>query len=79
MVVSIHPLEDGNGRLARLVANYVLIQAGLPPASIPRGTEQQNSSVALFPLKSFQDQISPEESIQIMIDGVLRSQQHLMR
>ena len=27
----IHPFEDGNGRTARLLANYALIQAGYPP------------------------------------------------
>lgn len=78
MIVSIHPLEDGNGRLARIVANYVLMQEGYPPAYILRGTEANNTSVALFPLKDFKDQISPEESIQIMIEGVARSQQFLL-
>lgn len=77
-IVSVHPLWDSNGRLARIVANYVLMRAGYPPAYIPRGTEAENSSVALFPLRDFRDQISPEESIQIMIDGVLRSQQTLL-
>lgn len=77
-IVSVHPLWDSNGRLARILANYVLMRAGYPPAHIPRGTETENSSVALFPLRDFKDQISPEESIQIMIDGVLRSQQTLL-
>lgn len=77
-IVSVHPLWDSNGRLARIVANYVLMRAGYPPASIPRGTETENVSVALFPLRDFKDQISPEDSIQIMIDGVRRSQQTLL-
>ena len=34
--VRIHPFFDGNGRLARLVANLPVLMAGLPPIIIPR-------------------------------------------
>ena len=34
--VSIHPFWDGNGRLARLIANVPLLNAGLPPLVIPK-------------------------------------------
>jgi Fic family protein len=34
--VRIHPFCDGNGRLARLVANFPVLKAGLPPIIIPR-------------------------------------------
>jgi Fic family protein len=34
--VRIHPFSDGNGRLARLVANLPVIRSGLPPVIIPR-------------------------------------------
>ena len=34
--VRIHPFFDGNGRLARLVANFPVLMAGLPPIIIPR-------------------------------------------
>ena len=34
--VSIHPFWDGNGRLARLIANIPLLSAGLPPLVIPK-------------------------------------------
>lgn len=34
--VRIHPFFDGNGRLARLVANLPVLKAGLPPIIIPR-------------------------------------------
>ncbi len=32
----IHPFADGNGRMARLVANLPVLRAGLPPIIIPR-------------------------------------------
>lgn len=34
--VRIHPFWDGNGRLARLVANIPVLRAGFPPVIIPR-------------------------------------------
>ena len=34
--VRIHPFFDGNGRLARLIANIPVIKSGLPPIIIPR-------------------------------------------
>lgn len=33
--VSIHPLCDGNGRLARLIANLPVLRAGFPPLVVP--------------------------------------------
>lgn len=33
-LVKIHPFVDGNGRTSRLLMNFILIQAGYPPAII---------------------------------------------
>ena len=39
--VRIHPFYDGNGRMARLVANLPVLKAGLPPIIIPQKQRKQ--------------------------------------
>jgi Fic family protein len=39
--VRIHPFWDGNGRMARLIANVPVIMAGYPPIIIPRERRQE--------------------------------------
>ena len=34
-LVMIHPFEDGNGRVARLLMNHALLRAGYPPVIVP--------------------------------------------
>ena len=34
--VGVHPFADGNGRLARLLANIPMLEAGYPPLILPR-------------------------------------------
>ena len=38
---SIHPFDDGNGRMARLLANYILMKHGLPPVIIKSAGKKQ--------------------------------------
>ncbi|HDP73874.1 MAG TPA: hypothetical protein ENN46_02865 [Candidatus Woesearchaeota archaeon] len=40
-IVNIHPYEDGNGRAARLVSNFLLAQKGYPPYMIRRDEKQE--------------------------------------
>jgi Fic family protein len=39
--VRIHPFFDGNGRLARLIANIPVLKSGLPPVIIPKQQRKQ--------------------------------------
>jgi Fic family protein len=43
----IHPFEDGNGRVARLLANLTLARAGLPPAIVKARTQRTDYLDAL--------------------------------
>ncbi|KAI1709891.1 fic/DOC family domain-containing protein [Ditylenchus destructor] len=39
--VALHPYKDGNGRLSRLLMNFVMIKAGFPPIRIPEKLQDQ--------------------------------------
>ena len=44
--VRIHPFDDGNGRLARILMNFILMQFGFPPAII-KTEDKENYFFAL--------------------------------
>jgi Fe2+ or Zn2+ uptake regulation protein len=66
--VHIHPFWDGNGRLARLVANLPLLRAGLPPLTI----DSNQRAAYIKALSSYQiqvGQITPERGVWPISDG----------
>lgn len=42
--VWIHPFQDYNGRLARMLTTYILLQLGLPPIEIKADTKQDRDN-----------------------------------
>ena len=54
-IAHIHPFWDGNGRMARLLANVPLLKSGLPPIIIPKEKRRQYiQTLAKYQLKSGQ-------------------------
>ena len=60
--VSIHPYADGNGRLARLVANIPLLRAGMPPILISN-EERRNYINLLGDYTLSIGQLNPDDNI----------------
>ncbi|MFT3991724.1 MAG: Fic family protein [Luteolibacter sp.] len=54
--VLIHPFDDGNGRVARLLVNYLLLREGYPPIVIP--TEEKSAYLTALRLADAGD-LSP--------------------
>lgn len=70
-LISIHPFSDGNGRISRLMMDYVLQRYGLPPPLMTK------ISIAVFPELSVSLNTTPNEVLEWMWEGVQRSYQHL--
>ncbi len=73
--IRIHPFDDGNGRTARILMNFILIQYGYPPVVIKTEDKQNYFSVLrqadAGKLEPFIEYISKNlnESLGIMIKG----------
>ena len=73
--IRIHPFDDGNGRTARIVMNFILMQFGYPPVIIKTEDKQNYFSVLQQAdagiLEPFIDYIATNlnRSLEIMIKG----------
>lgn len=73
--IRIHPFDDGNGRTARILMNFILMQFGYPPAIIKTEDKQNYFSVLQQAdaniLEPFIDYIATNlnRSLEIMIKG----------
>jgi len=67
-LVSIHPFENGNGRVSRLMMDFVLIRCGLPPADLG-----SNVNDALFAFKEKPSAEAAQAFVTKVFEGVQRS------
>lgn len=58
----IHPFFDGNGRMARLVANLPIVRSGLPPIVVARERRREYID-RLSAYDSTHDQVQAERSL----------------
>ena len=66
--IRIHPFDDGNGRTARILMNFVLMQFGYPPAIIK--TEDKQNYLAVLRQA---DAGVPEPFVEYIVTNVVRS------
>ena len=66
-IAKVHPFLDGNGRLARLVMNYMLIKAGYLPINVPRRDMQVYFNL-LEEFKVNKTQVPFEEFIEVRLN-----------
>ncbi len=66
--IRIHPFDDGNGRVARILMNFILMQFGFPPAIIK--TEDKENYYAVLRLADA-DELAP--FIEYIAQNLIRS------
>ena len=72
--IRIHPFDDGNGRVARILMNFILMQFGYPPAIIK--TEDKENYYAVLRLADA-DELEP--FIEYITQNLIRSLEIMIR
>ncbi len=72
--IRIHPFDDGNGRVARILMNFILMQFGYPPVIIK--TEDKENYYAVLRLA---DAGELEPSIEYITENLIRSLEIMIR
>ena len=73
-LVTIHPFSDGNGRVSRLVLNWLLIQTGYPPITL-KG-EDSDRDLYLNAMTAFSSRGNVEEFTKIVESEIVNSYKH---
>lgn len=73
--VKIHPFDDGNGRLARLLMNLILMQSGFPPLVVR--TDNKESYLLALEQADADDNLEP--FINLVGDSLLQSMRIYLR
>lgn len=66
---SIHPFVDGNGRIGRVLNNYLLIREGFPPIIV----RNKEKNIYYSALRSYDDSRNPKPMIRVVELAVLES------
>ncbi|CAN5919026.1 hypothetical protein BH11BAC7_BH11BAC7_12060 [soil metagenome] len=73
--VTLHPFDDGNGRMSRILMNMILMRAGFVPAIIRLGEREKY----IYALAQGQDGESLEPFVELVAEEVERSLQLLIK
>lgn len=72
-VVSLNPLEKNSALLGKILADYVLIKNGFLPLIFNESDQKKYSRIAVFPLNEFNQQIAPDDVIELILRGLNHS------
>ncbi|WP_163970416.1 Fic family protein [Oceanobacillus halotolerans] len=78
--VYIHPFSDGNGRIARLIMNLILMENGYPPAIVKAENEQRIKYYETLEMASLKQDVEPfVRLISDCVEDSLRAYLHAIR